>query len=115
VGIDSQNGFVQTAGWTNTTSLNAIDLAMKLDQMGVRALIYTDTGRDGMLAGPNISAIRLFCGSVSCNVIASGGVSKHGDIIKLRKLALSNLTGIIVGKALYEGNVSLKQAIATDQ
>ncbi len=112
VGIDAQNGFVQTIGWTNTTSLNAIDLAIKLDQMGVQTLIYTDIGRDGMLSGPNISAIRLFCDKVNCRVIASGGVSKHEDIISLRKLALSNLAGIIVGKALYEGNVSLKKVLA---
>jgi len=115
VGIDAQDGFVQTKGWTNTTSLNAVDLAMRLDQMGVQTLIYTDTGRDGMLSGPNTAAILHFCGKVNCRVIASGGVSKPDDIIKLQKLALSNLDGIIVGKALYEGNVSLKKVLAVNQ
>ena len=111
VGIDAQNGFAQTKGWTNITSLNAVDLAMRLDKMGVQALIYTDTGRDGMLSGPNTAAIFQFCSKVNCMVIASGGVSKPDDIIKLRKLALSNLAGIIVGKALYEGKVSLKNVL----
>ncbi len=108
IGIDASDGFVQTKGWTNTTKLKAVDLAARLEQMGARTLIYTDTGRDGMLSGPNTEAIVDFCGRVKCSVIASGGVSNAGDIIKLRKLALSNLAGIIVGKALYEGKISLK-------
>lgn len=108
IGIDARDGFVQTKGWTNTTSLNAVDLAVRLDKMGVEYLIYTDTKRDGMLTGPNIAGITDLCKHVNCRVIASGGVSKPDDIIKLQKLALSNLAGIIVGKALYEGKVSLK-------
>lgn len=108
IGIDARDGFVQTKGWTNTTSLSAVNLAMKLDQMGAQTLIYTDTGRDGMLSGPNTDAIFRFCSKVNCRVIASGGVSKPDDIIKLSKLALSNLAGIIVGKALYEGKITLK-------
>jgi len=111
VGIDARNGLVQTRGWTNTTSLNAVDLAVRLDQMGIENLIYTDTKRDGMLTGPNISGIVELCKKVNCRVIASGGVSKPDDIIKLSKLALSNLEGIIVGKALYEGKVSLKPVL----
>lgn len=111
VGIDARNGLVQTRGWTNTTSLKAVDLAVRLDQMGIENLIYTDTKRDGMLTGPNTSGIVELCKKVNCRVIASGGVSKPDDIIKLSKLALSNLDGIIVGKALYEGKVSLKPAL----
>jgi phosphoribosylformimino-5-aminoimidazole carboxamide ribotide isomerase len=88
---------------------------MRLDQMGVQTLIYTDTGRDGMLSGPNMAAIVQFCSKVNCRVIASGGVSKPDDIIKLCKLALSNLAGIIVGKALYEGNVTFKNILAVNQ
>lgn len=108
VGIDACQGLVQTRGWTMTTSLNAVDLAIRLDQMGVQTLIYTDTGRDGMLSGPNTAAILHLCSQVNCRVIASGGVSKPDDIIKLQKLALSNLAGIIVGKALYEGKFTFK-------
>lgn len=108
IGIDACKGLVQTRGWTNTTLLNAVDLAVRLDKIGVENLIYTDIKRDGMLTGPNISGIVDLCKHVHCKVIASGGVSKPDDIKKLQKLALSNLVGIIVGKALYECNVSLK-------
>lgn len=108
IGIDACEGLVQTRGWTNTTSLNAVDLAVRLDKMGAENLIYTDTKRDGMLTGPNISGIVDLCQHVNCRVIASGGISAVDDIINLRALALPNLTGIIVGKALYEGKVSLR-------
>lgn len=108
IGIDACQGFVQTRGWTKTTSLNAVDLAVRLDKMGAELLIYTDTKRDGMLTGPNVSGIADLCKHVKCRVIASGGISTTDDIINLRALALPNLTGIIVGKALYEGKVSLK-------
>jgi phosphoribosylformimino-5-aminoimidazole carboxamide ribotide isomerase len=108
VGIDARDGLVQTKGWVNTTTIRALDLAGKLDRMGVQTFIYTDTGRDGMLTGPNTNAIIAFCGRVKSAVIASGGVSKPDDITKLKNLALPNLRGIIVGKALYEGKISLK-------
>lgn len=107
VGIDAHEGFVQIKGWKDTTSINAIDLAMKLERMGVQTLIYTDTVRDGMLTGPNISGIVDFCSHVKCNVIASGGISTVDDITKLHELAPSNLAGIIVGKALYEKKFTL--------
>jgi len=111
IGIDARNGFVQTKGWVNTTTITALDLAGRLDQMGVQTLIYTDTGRDGMLTGPNTDAIIAFCGRVKSAVIASGGVSKPEDIIKLKTLAIPNLHGIIVGKALYEGKISLNDKL----
>lgn len=111
VGIDARSGLVQTRGWVNTTAINALDLAGKLERMGVQTLIYTDTGRDGMLTGPNIDAIIAFCGRVKSAVIASGGVSKPGDIIQLKQLAIPNLRGIIVGKALYEGKVKLNDKL----
>lgn len=105
VGIDARAGLVQTRGWTHTTALKAADLAGRLDKMGVATLIYTDTHRDGMLTGPNLEGIADLCRRVKCGVIASGGVSCVDDIIKLRALALQNLTGIIVGKALYERKI----------
>lgn len=112
VGIDAQDGLVATKGWTNSTRINAVELATGLSQAGVQTLIYTDIQRDGMLTGPNIAAILKFCGSVNCEVIASGGVAQAEDITKLKALALPNLTGIIVGKALYEGKISLKLVAA---
>lgn len=105
--VDAHDGLVQTAGWTSTSAVRAIDLAERLDRDGARTLIYTDTGRDGMLSGPNIQAVEKLCGRVRCSVIASGGVSAQEDIDRLRALSLPNLGGVIVGKALYEGKVDL--------
>jgi len=109
IGIDARNGMVQTRGWTTTTSINAVDLAMKLAKLGAKTFIFTDTGRDGTLSGPNLPAVENFCKPLNCDVIASGGVSRLADIRKLRALPFKNLKGVIVGKALYEGKVALKE------
>ena len=107
VGIDARDGRVQIRGWTETTGLTAVDLAKKADAMGVATLIVTDTATDGMLQGPNLKAMEAICGTVKCNVIASGGVTTPGDIRALRALGKPNLAGAIVGKALYEGASTL--------
>ena len=107
LGIDARNGHVQIRGWTETTDLPAADLARRADSCGVHTIIYTDTATDGMLQGPNCAAITLLCRSVSCDVIASGGVSSVEDIRKLRALDCPNLVGAIVGKALYENRATL--------
>lgn len=109
VGIDAKDGQVQVAGWTETTSVNAVDLAIKMDRMGVATIIYTDTSRDGMMAGVNVDAMSAMCDAVGCDIIASGGVTTAEDVKKLRALAKKNLAGVIVGKALYEGTVSLDE------
>lgn len=109
VGIDARAGQVQVKGWTETTAMSAMDLARRMEGMGVRCLIYTDTARDGMLSGVNARALDAMCGAVSCSVIASGGVSSVEDVQALRALGRSNLAGAIVGKALYEGRVTLPQ------
>ena len=77
--------------------------------MGIRTLIITDTATDGMLQGVNAAAMDEVCAAVACNVIASGGVSTAEDVARLQKLGRDNLIGAIVGKALYEGRVSLQQ------
>ncbi|MFH0908000.1 MAG: 1-(5-phosphoribosyl)-5-[(5-phosphoribosylamino)methylideneamino]imidazole-4-carboxamide isomerase [bacterium] len=109
VGIDARDGQVQIRGWTETTSLTAVDLAKKADAMGVATLIVTDTATDGMLQGPNLKAMESICDAVRCSVIASGGVTTSGDIRALRALGRSNLAGAIVGKALYEGASTLAE------
>ncbi|MCB1070272.1 MAG: 1-(5-phosphoribosyl)-5-[(5-phosphoribosylamino)methylideneamino]imidazole-4-carboxamide isomerase [Kiritimatiellae bacterium] len=109
VGIDARDGLVQIRGWTETTSLTAVDLARQADAMGIRTLIITDTATDGMLQGVNAAAMDEVCAAVACNVIASGGVSTAEDVARLQKLGRDNLIGAIVGKALYEGRVSLQQ------
>ena len=108
VGIDARDGMVQVKGWTETTSVSAIELAGQLDAMGLKTLIYTDTSRDGMLEGVNTAAMGAMAADVSCQVIASGGVTSAEDVAALRALGYPNLSAAIVGKALYEGAVTLE-------
>ncbi|MFH0879946.1 MAG: 1-(5-phosphoribosyl)-5-[(5-phosphoribosylamino)methylideneamino]imidazole-4-carboxamide isomerase [Lentisphaerota bacterium] len=108
VGIDARDGWVQVKGWTQTTKERAVDLAARADQLGVQTIIYTDTATDGMLGGPNRTAVDAICAAVQCSVIASGGISSPGDMTALAGLQRKNLTGAIVGKALYEGRVTLR-------
>ena len=111
VGIDARDGFVAVKGWTEKTKLGAIEFAQQIDRLGVRHIIFTDVSTDGMLTGPNYKAVATVCGAVQCQVIASGGVSQAADVSQLRKLAeqYPNLDGVIIGKALYDGRVSLQQ------
>jgi phosphoribosylformimino-5-aminoimidazole carboxamide ribotide isomerase len=112
VSIDARDGKVQVKGWVETTETEAIDLARQMDSAGVSALIYTDISRDGMMSGPNLEAIATLCDAVNCQVIASGGVTTTDDIAALRELGKQNMEGVIVGKALYEGTVTLREALA---
>ena len=107
VGIDARNGRVQVRGWVETTPQDAVALAAQVSRAGVSTIIYTDTATDGMLAGPNVKAMEAVCRGVTCDVVASGGVTKADDIVALRRLGCGNLIGAIVGKALYEGRASL--------
>lgn len=107
VGIDARNGRVQVKGWVETTETLAVDLARRVSALGVSAVIYTDTATDGMLTGPNIEGVRMLCRAVTAKVIASGGISTCQDIAALAALNLPNLEGVIVGKALYEGAVTM--------
>lgn len=109
VGIDAKDGMVAVKGWVDTTGTGALDLARRMDGLGVRTIIYTDIGTDGMLTGPNLAAQEAMLRAGGFNVIASGGVSRRGDIVKLAELArlYANLDGVIVGKALYEKRVDL--------
>lgn len=114
VGIDARDGFVQVKGWTETSQTPAVELAKRAADAGVRTLIYTDTATDGMLRGPNFAGNAELCEAVGpdCRVIASGGITTADDIRKLRALGKANLTGAIVGKALYEGRTSLAELLA---
>jgi phosphoribosylformimino-5-aminoimidazole carboxamide ribotide isomerase len=114
VGIDAKDGKVAVKGWVDTTGITALDLAKRMDALGVTVLIHTDVGTDGMLSGPNLAAQETLCVAVKARVIASGGVSRREDIISLRQLASkhANLDGVIVGKALYEKRVELPDLIA---
>jgi len=107
VGIDARDGFVQVKGWVETTGTKAVDLARQVEAAGVKTIIYTDTATDGMLGGPNLNAMAQMCGAVSCDIIASGGVSAPEHVTALRGLGCANLYGAIVGKALYDGKTTL--------
>lgn len=111
VGIDARDGRVAVKGWVDTTAVTALDLARRMDGLGVGTLVHTDISTDGMLTGPNLAAQEALAGAVRANVIASGGVSGPEDIAALRRVAARrpNLSGVIVGKAIYEGRVDLRQ------
>ncbi len=113
VGIDARDGHVAVKGWVETTGVQALDLARAMEQAGVRTLIYTDIATDGMLSGPNIPALEAMLSTVTCNVIASGGVATLAHIEALAALALRhvNLAGAITGKAIYERTLDLKAAL----
>jgi phosphoribosylformimino-5-aminoimidazole carboxamide ribotide isomerase len=111
VGIDARNGKVATRGWLETSEVLATDLAQQMQQLGAAAIIYTDIYRDGTLSGPNLDALRELATSLSIPVIASGGVSSITDLLSLLALEPLGVTGAIVGRALYTGDISLKQAL----
>lgn len=112
VGIDARNGYVQVRGWVETTRMRAVDLANTAAAAGVATIIYTDTATDGMLGGPNTKAVAEVCDAAGCDVIASGGVASASDVKALVGLRCGNLAGTIVGKALYDGRVTLPDLLA---
>lgn len=111
VGIDARSGKVATKGWLETSEVLATDLAKQMASMGVAAIIYTDIHRDGTMTGPNLAALRELASGVEIPVIASGGVSSLGDLLSLLSLSTIGVTGTIVGRALYTGEVNLTEAI----
>lgn len=108
VGIDARNERVATEGWLDTSDVHYLDLARKMEEFGVRCIIFTDISKDGTLQGPNLSQLHAINEAVSCDIIASGGISGPQDIRNLRDF---HLYGAICGKSLYSGNLSLRQAI----
>lgn len=111
VGIDARDGLVAIEGWTETTRIKDVDLARRFEDCGVAAINFTDIHRDGMETGPNIEATRRIAEAVSIPVVASGGVSTIEDIKKLMPLEAVGVVGVITGRALYSGSLSLKEAI----
>lgn len=107
IGIDAKDGLVAIHGWEKTSDFSALDFARNVEGLGAKTIIYTDISRDGMLQGPNISAMKAMVQAVGIDVIASGGVSCLADIIALKS---TGVEGAIVGKALYTGNVDLREA-----
>lgn len=110
IGIDAKDGKVAIEGWEETSDLSAIDFAKKMENIGIKTIIYTDISRDGMLKGPNIEAMEEMAKQVNVDVIASGGVGRNQDVEDLKTTGVS---GVIVGKALYTGDVELEKIIKT--
>ncbi len=114
VGIDARGGMVATEGWAETSGLQAVELAVRLQDAGVAAIIYTDIARDGMLSGLNLDETAALAAAVKVPVIASGGVAGLADITALKQAATAqpNLSGAIVGRALYDGRLDAAAALA---
>jgi phosphoribosylformimino-5-aminoimidazole carboxamide ribotide isomerase len=109
LGIDARDGLVATDGWLKTSKTSAIDLAKQFEAEPLAAIIYTDIARDGMLGGPNVPALRAIQEGVRLPVVASGGVSSAADVAALAAIPMA---GCIIGRALYEGKITLADALA---
>jgi phosphoribosylformimino-5-aminoimidazole carboxamide ribotide isomerase len=110
VGLDAKDGKVAVDGWSKMTRHDVIDLARKFQDYGVEAVIYTDIGRDGMLSGVNVDATVKLAQQLSVPVIASGGLTGLPDIEALCKVESEGITGVITGRAIYEGTIDFKKA-----
>ncbi len=109
VGIDAREGYIATHGWRQETELTTIEFAKSMAELGVRRFIYTDISRDGTLTEPNFAAIFELVTEIKLPIIASGGIS---SLLQLKMLKTLGVEAAIVGKALYTGDINLKQALA---
>ena len=110
VGLDAKDGKVAVEGWSKMTRHDVVDLARKFQDYGVEAIIYTDIGRDGMLSGINIEATVKLAQQLSVPVIASGGLTGLEDIEALCKVESEGITGVVTGRAIYQGTIDFKKA-----
>ncbi len=109
VSIDARDGLVSTDGWQNISDVGATQLARQISSNKLAGMIYTDISKDGMLSGPNFDAIREMVQAVDMPLIGSGGVTTTDDVVKLAQLGLA---GCVIGRALYEGRLTLQEAMA---
>jgi phosphoribosylformimino-5-aminoimidazole carboxamide ribotide isomerase len=112
VGIDARGGMVAIEGWSETSATAAMDLAMMFEFAGVSAIVYTDIERDGVLQGLNLEATAELARTISIPVIASGGLASIEDVKKLMQPEYSMLAGAIAGRALYDGDLDVKESLA---
>lgn len=111
VGIDARDGKVKTRGWLHETAVSPKDLGQQMKALGVKTVIYTDINRDGVLTGVNAAATAQLAQDTGLQVIASGGVASLADVENCLALANQGITGVIIGRALYDGRVALQEAI----
>ena len=112
VSVDTRGGKVTTAGWTETTELTAQATIAQLQERGVERVVYTNVDRDGMLEGPDVEEVRGIAETVQGSLVYSGGIGALVDLERLQALGEASLTGVIVGKALYEERFTVAQARA---
>ncbi|WP_147534061.1 1-(5-phosphoribosyl)-5-[(5-phosphoribosylamino)methylideneamino]imidazole-4-carboxamide isomerase [Bacillus marasmi] len=111
VGIDAKNGYVATHGWLNTSEMKAVELGKRFADAGAETFIFTDIATDGMLSGPNVDAVVQMAIETGKSVIASGGVSSLEDLTVLKSQFDKGVSGAIVGKAIYEGRFTVREAL----
>ena len=112
IGLDAKDGIVAVDGWAKLTKHNVVDLAKRFENDGVQAIIYTDIARDGMMQGVNLDATKHLAESVNIPIIASGGVTDMDDLIELQKIEESGISGVITGRAIYEGTLDFAKGQA---
>jgi phosphoribosylformimino-5-aminoimidazole carboxamide ribotide isomerase len=108
LGLDARDGLVATDGWLETSRLRAVEVAQRFSAAPMAAVIYTDIARDGMMQGPNFESLAVMLETVSVPLIASGGVTTAEDVLRLARLGVA---GCIIGRALYEGKLTLADAL----
>jgi phosphoribosylformimino-5-aminoimidazole carboxamide ribotide isomerase len=112
VGADAKGGRIATEGWAETTELTPAELGERFENAGVAAILFTDVDRDGLMYGINVRATAALARSVNIPVIASGGVSGLADIEALLATGEPNIAGVVIGRALYDGQIDAKTALA---
>ena len=113
VGIDAKKGMVATRGWLKDSKITSVELTKRLNELELAAIISTDISTDGTLNGPNIQALKEITSISNNPVIASGGIGSISDLISLKDLENEGMVGIIVGRAIYDGSIDLKEALST--
>lgn len=111
VGVDAKDGMVAVEGWAEVSDISAIDLAKKFEDVGVAAIIFTDIARDGLMQGPNTESTLELARAISTPVIASGGVSSMEDLKDLKDRGGDILEGVISGRAVYDGQIDVREAV----
>jgi len=110
--VDVKNGKVAIKGWREVSDKDTLEYIKELESIGAKRIIYTDISKDGMMEGPNFEVLKYILENTNINVTASGGVSKIEDIKKLKEIEKYGLDSVIIGKALYEGTIDLKEALS---
>jgi phosphoribosylformimino-5-aminoimidazole carboxamide ribotide isomerase len=113
VSLDAKDGKVAVEGWSKMTGHDVVDLAKKFQDYGVEAVIYTDIGRDGMLTGVNLEATLKLARELRVPVVASGGLTSLSDVEALCQIESEGITGVVTGRAIYQGTLDFKKAQET--